>query len=424
METVTAQEIESFRKKRSRQFQHCRFLRIMVIMSFFLAPGPVAQTCASDSIRIASIFAHSGAAASSNIPSILGVRWAIEEINHNGGILGRPIALIEIDNLGTPIGSKVAAKNAISQNVTGIFGPAWSTHALAAARAAQDAGVPMISNVATHPQITRVGNFIYRACYNDLYQGRVLGQFTRQELKAEQVVILQDISSDYSLGLAGTFKEAFEWFGGSVVAVLDYKASCTCFEKLLAEAKRAAPDAVFLPGHDESGAIIAKAQRMGLQVPFIGGDGWDVASFFEKGGNELVRGYYATHWSESVQTPQSLAFSAKHKNSYPFLSPAALSYDAVYLLADAIVRAGSTNRSAVRDALAQTRDFEGITGSMSFNADGDPIKNVVIMEISHGQPAYLKYVQPVHLRLATEADNDTRRSGQNRLETEQCSSKK
>ena len=376
------------------RWQRLRLPAMPVFVLILAACWPATRSQAADAIRVAAIFSYSGAAASSNLPSVMGTRWAVKEINQNGGVLGRRIKLVELDNRGTPIGSKVAADQAIRDGVTAIIGPAWSSHALAAAREAQAAGVPMIVNSATHPRITKIGPYIFRVCYNDLMQGRVLGRFARLDLKSARAVILQDVRSDYSLGLAATFKTVFERLGGTVCNVLDYKAGDFDFKPMLKAAKAASPDVVFLPGHDESGAIIAQAQRIGLTVPFLGGDGWEVASFFAKGGNQLACGYYATQWNESIESRRSKAFAAKYKHAYPFLSPAALSYDAVDLLADAIRRAGSTDRRAIRDALAQTHDFQGITGKLNFDSNGDPIKSVVMMKISAGKPSFLKQVRP------------------------------
>lgn len=374
--------------------RHHRLLVTPMLILFFLLFWYRYDGHATDTIRVAAIFAHSGVAAGANVSSILGTRWATAEINQHGGVLGRSIELMEIDNLSTAIGSKVAADEAIRTDSVAIIGPAWSTHALAVARVAQAAGTPMIATVATHPRITQVGSFIFRVCYNDILQGRILGRFAHQELKARRAVIFQDISSDYSLGLAATFKATFEQLGGTVSKVLDYKSGQYDFKPLLDAARTVVPDIVFLPGHDESGAIIAEARQTGLKVPFVGGDGWDAASFFDKGGDQLAFGYYATHWNASIETRRSKLFTAKHKNDYPFLSSAALSYDAVYLLVDAIHRAGSINRLAVRESLSKTKDFQGITGKLKFDANGDAIKDIIIMKITNGQPSYLERVQP------------------------------
>jgi len=365
---------------------------VLVCMAWPLRNGPRDSVRAEDSIRIGSIFALSGPAAKSNEPSVLGVRWAVSEINSSGGVLGKQLELLEIDNASTPIGSKVAADKAVKANVAAIIGPAWSSHALAVARVAQAQGIPMITNIATHPAVTRIGDYIFRVCYNDQLQGQVMAEFARHEIKARRVVILQDITSDYSLGLASTFQDLIEKHDAASAVKLSYKARQPDFADMLRQAQAARPDIIFLPGHDESGVIISQAVGLGLDVTFLGGDGWDVQSFFQRGGHLLVNGYYTTHWHEAIQSGRSKAFFAKYKGRNPFLAPAALSLDAVYLLADAMGRAGTVQGDRVRDALLNTRGFEGVTGKLTFDLHGDPLKSVVIMKITNGRPSYYRQI--------------------------------
>ena len=367
-------------------------IAVLACLAWPFFDEPLSSARADDSLRIASIFPFSGPAAKANELSMLGVRWAVKEINRSGGILGKRLALLEIDNASTPIGSKVAADKAVRANVTAIIGPAWSSQALAVARVAQAHGIPMITNIATHPAVTRIGDYIFRVCYNDLLQGQVMAEFAHHELKARRVVILQDVTSDYSLGLASTFQSFIEKGDAPEVVKLSYKARQPDFADIVRQAREARPDIVFLPGHDESGAIIAQAVNQGLKVAFLGGDGWDAQSFFQRGGRLLAKGYYTTHWDEAVQSRRSKKFYAKYKMRSPFLAPAALSYDAVYLLADAIGRAGSVKRDRIRNALLNTRDFEGVTGKLAFDAHGDPLKSVVIMKITNGRPSYYKRI--------------------------------
>ncbi|MFH1985318.1 MAG: ABC transporter substrate-binding protein [Pseudomonadota bacterium] len=360
----------------------------------WMTAGIITPALGAEPIHIAAIFSLTGSAAESHLPSVLGARWAVADINAGGGVLGRALALTEIDNRSTPVGSKVAADQAVAADVTAIIGPAWSSQALAVARVAQRAGVPMIVNSATHPDVTRVGDSIFRVCYTDQLQGQVMAAFAFGDVKARRAVILQDMTSDYSLGLAASFEQTFGAMGGSVITRIGYKPNQPNFQDVLKRAKAFTPDIVFLPGHDESGGIVADAARIGLQVPFLGGDGWDVASFFEKGGNRLRTGYFATHYIRAIDTPASRAFVARHGAKHPSLSPAALSYDAVGILAKAITRAGTTDRKAVRDALAATSGYVGVTGTISFDATGDPLKAVVIMAITDGRPSYLRMVNP------------------------------
>lgn len=348
----------------------------------------------AEPIRIAAIFSLSGPAMKSHHPSVLGARWAVEDINAGGGVLGRALLLMEIDNRSTPVGSKVAADQAATAGVTAIIGPAWSSQAIATARVAQKNGIPMIVNSATHPDVTRVGDCIFRVCYTDHLQGQVLAAFAAQDINARRAVILQDVTSDYSLGLAAAFEQAFTGLGGRVITRLGYRPRQPNFQDVVERTNAFSPDIVFLPGHDESGGIVAEAQRVGLRVPFLGGDGWQVASFFANGGDRLAVGYFATHYIRTIDTPASRAFVVRHGDKLSFLAPAALSYDAVGILVNAITRAGSTDRKAVRDALAVTMGYAGVTGTISFDATGDPMKSVVIMAITDGKPSYLRQVLP------------------------------
>ena len=194
---------------------------------------------ANQGIRIAAIFSLSGPAAGANSSSLRGINWAVEEINASGGVLGRALEVIEIDNRSTPIGSKVAAEKAQKIQATAIIGPAFSSHALAVARVAQAHAIPMISNVATSPKLTRIGNYIFRVCYSDDQQGRVMGRFAYAELNHRTVLTMVNIASDYSLGLASTFETSFMHQGGILLARSTYKARQSNFREMVEHAKNA-----------------------------------------------------------------------------------------------------------------------------------------------------------------------------------------
>lgn len=351
-------------------------------------------THAAKTIRVASIFSLSGSATDANAISVLGVRLAVEEINSVGGILGMPVELLEIDNRSTPIGSKVAADSAAQQDVTAIIGAAFSSHSIAIAKVAQANGIPMITSASTSPAVTRIGDYIFRACFDDTFQGEVMGKFAREELNVKSVVTVFDMASDYSLGLSRTFEKAFIKCGGVVHAKIPYKSRQPHFRDIISEAMSLYPDALFIAGHDESARIIGQANQMGLKAIPLGGDGWDNRSFYKLGGKKIKTGYYTTHWSQSMDTALSKEFVSRYRQMGILLAPKALAYDAVMLLADAIQRAGTTLRPAVRNSLAQTNGFEGVTGTFSFDKHGDPIKSVVIMKVEAGRPVYLKQIVP------------------------------
>jgi branched-chain amino acid transport system substrate-binding protein len=372
----------------------CRRCLIGSILVVAMSGGFGSGLRAEETVTIASIYAHSGIAAMQNAPSIRGVRLGVQDLNNRGGVLGKKIELIEIDNRSTPIGSKVAADKAVGRNVSAIIGAAWSSHSIAIAKVAQAQGVPMITSVSTNTKITRIGDFVFRACYSDAFQGRVLARFSREDLNAKSVVIFMDITSDYSMELTREFRGFFEKMGGEIPLELHYKHRKEDFRPLVLLAKKATPDVVFMSGHDESALILKEAAGAGLRAVPVGGDAFGTESFYVKGGNALKRAYYSTHWAEGLEGPFSRNFVKAHKKGSVITAQEALGYDAVFLMADAIERAGSTDRRRIRDALALTRAFQGVSGSISFNENGDPIKGAVIMEIIDGRSHYLKSVYP------------------------------
>ena len=221
-----------------------------------------------------------------------------------------------------------------------------------------------------------------------------MGKFAREELRASDAVAVFNVASDYSLGLTRTFEKAFVQWGGVMKTKIPYKSRQPQFRDIISKAASLNPDALFIAGHDESARIIREAIQMGLSAIPLGGDGWDEKNFYNLGGNDIKTGYYATHWSQATDTAVSREFVARYRRLGMIMAPTALAYDAVKLLEDAINRAGTIQRPDIRDALAQTNGFEGVTGTFSFNKHGDPIKNVVIMKIEAGRPVYLKQIAP------------------------------
>lgn len=369
---------------------HKHYLFILIVLLPFSA-------FASDSIKIASIYALSGPAAKANQVSVKGVRLAVHEINAEGGIAGLPIELLELDNQSTPIGSKVAADMAHRSDVIAIIGASFSSHSMAVARVAQQHGIPMITNVSTSPAVTLVGDYIFRVCFNDVFQGRVMAKFAREELQMDKVVTVYDMASDYSMGISETFEQTFTQLNGEVLAKIPYKARQPNFRNIISLIDSIHPDGLFVAGHIESGRIIEEAIKNGMKAIPLGGDGWGVPRFYEMGGNLINLGYYSTHWNQEIASAPSRRFVARYGKSGRLWASTALAYDAVHLLADAIKRAGSVNRASVREELARTRNFEGVTGTISFDENGDPIKGVVIMKIENGVPLYLKQVDSNYL---------------------------
>jgi len=378
-------------KMKIQTFLKVIHIAIPTLIFFVLS---IAQVRAEEKIKIASIYTFSGMAAQINKASIRGVRHGVQEVNSNGGVLGKKIELIEFDNKSTPIGSKVAADMAVQDNVSAIIGAAYSSHTLAIAKVAQANHIPMITNASTNTKITRIGDYIFRACYSDAFQGEVMAAFCNEELSVSTVVIFTDITNDYSMELSNEFQRSFEKRGGKTLAKLSYKQNQRSFRQLVLQAKKMNPAGLFIPGYDESALIIKDALDVGIEAIPIGGDGWEGQPFFNKVGEAIRRGYYCTHWAEEIGNKISRRYIKKYKKNEEICASEVLAYDAVLLLADAINRAGSTDRQKIRDALVKTRGFKGVTGTITFNGKRDPVKNAVIMKIADGRSYYFKSYRP------------------------------
>ncbi|MEW6258809.1 MAG: ABC transporter substrate-binding protein [Thermodesulfobacteriota bacterium] len=368
------------------------------IVVFMLAVCSEPLPASEDAVRIASIFALSGQTGLNNRYSVMGVRCGVESVNREGGVLGKPIELIEIDNLGTPIGSKKAAEKAVQIDVVAIVGSAWSSHTLAAAPVAQRAGIPLITNTSTHPAVTEIGDYIFRVCFSDRFAGQMIAHFVRNDLKAETAAIAQDISSSYSMGLAEIFENQFRQEGGRIINRISYKQPIEHFDKIVAAIVQAHADVLFIPGYDESATIIRKARQQGMKSIPVGGDGWNFDEFFRRAEGKASGAYFCAHYVLHSGMDRASRFESECPHilqTQATVSDAALGYDAVRLLADAIRRAGSTDHKAVRDALAATRDFEGSTGRISFEEGSrDPKKPLAIMQIQGNKAVLVKWYFP------------------------------
>jgi branched-chain amino acid transport system substrate-binding protein len=375
---------------------------LALALTFCTAPSTCtaseADAFEDESIVLALVLGISGLGAQYNEPSLNGVRLAVAEINERGGVLGKSLELVILDNMSTPIGSKQAVEKADAAKAVAIVGPAWSSNAIAAGREAQKRGIPMVSNVATNPAVTRAGDYVFRVCFTDDFQGRVLAMFARNTKQFSQALTFVDITSDYSIGLEKVFRERFESLGGTVLARLPYKVAELkqrgVLDALIVEAAQHAPDVIFLPTQFESGTIVRGLREIGMTMPVMGGDGWDFLVYNDLRGYEGEGAFHCAHWSPDMDNPKSRALVEQYDAVQDMSSGFVLAYDAVYLVADALQRAGSTDRVAVRDALAATRAFEAVTGTISFDSFGDPLKSAVIIQVQDGKPVRIETVSP------------------------------
>ena len=374
-----------------------RKISYKVLLISLLIPGIFTAAEATEPIKIAAIFAKTGIAAVQNASYIQMVELAVEELNSQGGVLGVPVELIVLDNKSTPIGSTLAAKEAVRLQVTAVVGSGLSSHSLAVAPVLQQEGIPMITPVSTNPKVTHIGDYIFRVCFIDSFQGAAMAKFAYDNLGARSAVILRNIDETYCTTLAEYFIDAFKNIGGKILIDGNYRGKAVDFSDLLKETLRVNPDVVYVPGYTrDSGLIMKQAATLGVKATFLGGDAW--AEIYKYGGKAADGNYHSSAWHPDVQFEKSIHLKNLYEKKYKKKirnTSAPLSYDAVIILADAIRRAGSLEHVKIRDALAQTKDFQGATGSVTFDEYGDPQgKEVIILKLEKGRQLYHKAIKP------------------------------
>jgi branched-chain amino acid transport system substrate-binding protein len=326
-----------------------------------------------------------------------GTLLAIEEINAAGGVLGKKVELITEDDQSKQGESATIVKKLISRDkVVGILGEVASMRSLEAAPICQAYRIPMISPSSTNPKVTEIGPYIFRVCFIDPFQGTVMAKFAKDTLKLHRVALLTSVSSAYSVGLAKYFKERFVADGGEIVIDQKFTEGDKDFNAQLTAIKAAGVEGIFVPGYYTEAALICRqARELDMSMPIFGGDGWEAPELIKIGGAAVEGCYYSTHYSPQVDTPAVQAFVAKFKARFDGEVPdamAALGYDSAEVMVDAIRRAGSTEEPAVRDALAATKDFEGVTGSTTMDKDRNASKSAVVIMVKDG---HFKFVQTV-----------------------------
>jgi len=327
-----------------------------------------------------------------------GTELAIDELNSEGGVLGRKFQLLTEDDLSKAGESKTIAQKLISRDgVVALLGEVASSRSLEAAPICQENKIPQISPSSTNPKVTEIGDYIFRVCFIDPMQGKALAQFARDTLQAKHMAVLTDVSTAYSVGLATYFKEAFTAQGGEITVEQKYSGGDRDFKAQLTTIKAANADALFVPGYyTEVGLIARQARELGLTYPLFGGDGWEAPELVQIGGDAVEGCYYSTHYSPEVQDPAVVKFVAAFKSKYGSVpdAMAALGYDSAMLLADAIKRAGTTDGPKVRDALAATKDFPGVAGKITIDSNRNAQKPLVILEVTNGGFHLVKQVAP------------------------------
>ena len=310
---------------------------------------------------------------------------AVEEINAAGGVNGQLLEIIAEDDEGNPEKSVSAYKKLVTKDaVKYIVGSLTSGCTQAITQSAQAQKIVQIAPAATAPAITDAGNYVFRACFIDPFQGTVGGKFAAENLKAKTAAILYDIGNDYSVGLKENFDKEFERLGGKIVAQESYNTGDKDFNAQITKIKNVNPDVIYLPDYYGTVALIAKQLRaQGIAKPIVGADGWD--GLTENAGEEVLNGYYSNHYATDSDSPAVQKFVGAFKNKYGKIPNAfaALGYDSVYMLKDAIAKAGTTDGAAVRNALEATNG-DYVTGHLTFDAKRNPIKSAVMLEMIRG----------------------------------------
>jgi len=307
--------------------------------------------------------------------------------------------LVEDDQSKPEEAGTVVTKLINQNHVVAVLGQVASSHSLAAAPICQANKIPMVSPSSTNPRVTQVGDYIFRVCLIDPFQGAVMAKFATNTLKAKKVAILVDVRSDYSVGLQTFFREQFKQLGGRIVSEQSYSQGDSDFRAQLTQIKAINPDAIYVPGYyTEVGTIARQARELGIPstVPLLGGDGWDSPKLWEIGGEALNGCYLSNHYSVDDPSPLVQKFVGDYKARFKEVPDAlaALGYDAAKILADAMSRAGSTDGPKVRDALAVTKDFPGVTGKITINKDRNAVKPAVVLKVENGKFVYVETVTP------------------------------
>ena len=353
----------------------------------------------SDQLVIGEVSSMTGPEATYGLSAHQGIVLALEDLNATGGVQGKTLKLVSMDSQGKPDESARAITKLISQDrvvsvVTGVI----SSNALAMAPIAQKNHVPFIATIATQPKVTDLGDFIFRGCLMDSFQGTVMAKFGLDQLKMRRVAILRDVKSDYSIGLAQTFSEVLKQGGGEVVVDQTYTAGDIDFKAQLTAIRGKKPDAMYVPGYYSDVSLIARqARELGMNISLLGGDGWDSPKLKEIGGDALSGSYFSGHYSPDEPSPRLKDFLSHYQEKYHTVPDglAVMGYEGVQILGAALKKAKTLDREGIREALASSKDVETVTGVVSIDSKRNAARSAVVLMIEKdGKLKYRATVAP------------------------------
>lgn len=378
------------------------FLMLAVIVTG-CGSGAGSKVTQSNEIKIGGNFEMTGGIANFGTQTSNGIKLAFKEANAAGGVLGKQLTFIVADNKSEPAEAANAITKLITQDkVVAVLGPVSSSNVLATLQIAQDNKIPVLTATATNPKVTvdngKVRPYVFRACFIDPFQGKVMADFATKTVKAKTAAIYVDNSSDYSKGLADVFEASFTQAGGQIVAKEGFLQKDTDFKATLTKLKASNPDVIFIPAYyEEVGKIVKQARELGITAPLLGTDGWDDSKLVDiAGAAPLNNGYFSNHYSSQDKDPNIVKFVEAYKKEYGQepSALAALGYDAGLMIIDAIKRAGSAEPEKIREALEQTKNLQVSTGILTLDASHNPVKSAVVIEMKDGKQMFKEKINP------------------------------
>lgn len=372
---------------------------LLVVVAMLVVSVPVVGAAEPDVIKIGVFQPMTGALAAGGEQTWEGIELAKEEVNE---VLGKPIEVVLVDNKS----EKVEAANAMArlidaEGVVGVVGSYGSSLSMAGGEVSEKAGIPVMGCSPTNPLVTKGKDYYFRVCFIDPFQGAVMANYAVNDVGAKTAAIIQDVAQDYSVALSYFFREKFIELTGdskSIVAFTSYQTGDQDFTAQLTNAISKNPDVIFSSGYYGEAALLARqARELGYEGVLLGGDAWDAPELIEIGGDAAEGLVFSTHYDpEGATTPTSKKFVDLYEAKYERAPNAfaALGYDAYMLLVDAIERAGSTDGDAIRDAIAETEKFEGVTGWITINDEHDAVKSAVVKTVDGGEFKFLAVVEP------------------------------
>ncbi len=361
--------------------------------------GDTTTAAASNEIVFGEYGSMTGSESTFGIATHKGIMMAVEEANKTGGIKGKQIKVVSYDDQGKSDEAVTTVTKLITQDkVNLILGEVASSRSIAAGAVAQQYKIPMVSPSSTNPKVTQIGDYIFRVCFIDPFQGAVMAKFAINNLKFKKAAVFRDIRSDYSMGLANYFIEEFKKMGGDIVIDESYASQDADFKTQLTKIKSKNAELLFVPGYyTEVGLIARQARQLGYKGTLLGGDGWDSEKLTEIAGEAILGGYFSNHFAPEDKNPIVQNFVTQYKAKYGEVPNglASMGYDAALVAIDAIKRAPDTTPAAIRDALAATKNFQAVTGIITINSERNAVKPAVVLKVAGNQQyTYVTTINP------------------------------